>query len=216
MRAAEAAVTFAIAIAVLAAGAYVAGAVIDDSQTGTNTTNATLDWEVWENRSAGYTEGGINSSETYTDPWVNLSDTGQYDYKINAKNQTYSNRSVLEEGDEPSGRFGNSTILGNDAGKSTNESNYVVEPGDRLPDGSTAESHAIVYKGEYEVNGSTTNTTNFEMADWENSFAQSLQQLERYGSFAIVAFGLGLLVLPAGFIIVLIKGAAGRSRPRGR
>jgi len=214
MRAAEAAVTFAIAIAVLAAGAYVAGAVIDDSQTGTETTNATVDWEVWENRSADHNESV--SSETYTDPWVNLSDTNQYDYNRTGETRTYSNRSVLEEGDEPTGRFGNSTVVGNEAGTSANESNYVVEPGDQLPDGSTAESHAIVYKGEYEVNGSTTNTSEFEMADWENSFAQSLQQLERYGSFAIVAFGLGLLVLPAGFIIVLIKGAAGRSRPRGR
>ena len=214
MRAAEAVVTFAIAIAVLAAGAYVAGAVIDDSQTGTERTNATVDWEVWENRSADHNESV--SSETYTDPWVNLSDTDQYDYNRTGETRTYSNRSVLEEGDEPTGRFGNSTVVGNEAGTSANESNYVVEPGDQLPDGSTAESHAIVYKGEYEVNGSTTTTSEFEMADWENSFAQSLQQLERYGSFAIVAFGLGLLVLPAGFIIVLIKGAAGSSRPRGR
>jgi hypothetical protein len=214
MRAAEAAVTFAIAIAVLAAGAYVAGAVIDDSQTGTERTNATVDWEVWENRSADHSESV--GSETYTDPWVNLSDPDQYDYNRTGETRTYSNRSVLEEGDEPTGRFGNSTVVGNRAGTSANESNYVVEPGDQLPDGSTAESYAIVYKGTYEVNGSTTNTSEFEMADWENSFAQSLQQLERYGSFAIVVFSLGLLVLPAGFIIVLIKGAAGRSRPRGR
>ena len=212
MRAAEAAVTFAIAIAVLAAGAYVAGAVIDDSQTGTEQANATVDWKVWENRSADYNA----SSKTYTDPWVNLSDTDQYDYNKTGEERTYSGRSVLEEGDEPTGRFGNSTVVGNEAGTSRNESNDVVEPGDQLPDGSTADSYAIVYRGEYEVNGSTTETDEFEMADWENSFAQSLQQLERYGSFAIVAFGLGLLVLPAGFIIVLIRGAAGSSRPRGR
>jgi len=216
MRAAETAVTFAIAIAVLAAGAYVAGAVIDDSQTETQTTNATLDWEVYENRTAEYQEGDIDSSDTYTDPWLNLSDTNQYNYNKSNENQTYSRRSVLSEGDEPSGRFDNSTIRNNEAGTSSNESNYVVEPGDRLPDNSTAQSYAIVYKGTYEDNGSTTNTTEFEMADWENSFASSLQQLEQYGSFAIVAFGLALLILPAAFIIVLMRGAIGRSRPRGR
>jgi hypothetical protein len=216
MRAAEAAVTFAVAIAVLAAGAYVAGAVIDDSQTETKTTNATLDWEVYENRTAAYEPGGVNNPETYTDPWLNLSDTNQYNYTKSGENQTYSRRSVLEEGDEPSGRFGNSTIRGNHAGTSSNESNYVVEPGDRLPDGSTAQSYAIVYKGEYQDNGSTTATSEFEMADWKNSFAQSLQQLQRHGSFAILAFGLGLLILPAAFIIVLMKGAVAGSRPRGR
>jgi hypothetical protein len=216
MRAAEAAVTFAIAIAVLAAGAYVAGAVIDDSQTERETTNATLDWQVYENRTAEYQAVGVDSTDTYTDPWLNLSDTKQYDYNKTGEDQTYSSRSVLEEGDEPSGRFGNTTIRNNAAGTSSKESNYVVEPGDRLPDGSTAQSYAIVYKGEYEDNGSTTNTTEFEMADWQNSFASSLQQLERHGSFAIAAFGLGLLVLPAAFIILLVKGAIGRPRPRGR
>jgi len=216
MRAAETAVTFAIAIAVLAAGAYVAGAVIDDSQTESETTNATLDWDVYENRTAEHQEGGVDSSDTYTDPWLNLSDTDQYDYNKSGENQTYSERSVLSEGDEPSGRFGNSTIRNNEAGTSSNESNYVVEPGDRLPDGSTAQSYAIVYKGTYRDNGSTTNTTEFEMGDWKNSFAASLQQLEQYGSFAIAIFGLGLLILPAAFIIVLSKAAAGRSRPRGR